>query len=324
MKKLLSSSIAAIGVVATIGILFGISLDDTQNNVQNVLELTTPFPFVFADHQFDYSDILPDYEYENFIVFQTLGGEYQVMKSYLEMDYPTMQTDNERLIVDSQVYLSDGTEWSVGAGIRHQLYGDDEPYVNYFVYYSECYQCGSDFIIYGAYPESGEQTQPRVEVTTENPIDEICFILNPDASYITQNLEYSNCMNPYEGISGSVDGVAYSGIATSKSFTGNCEACRNSMNAEFYDMATSTFRNPDSGIDWNYWLTEESRVFKCFYSKGHIHDFDVDENTISTGVYGDTTVESYMCDKDSNNYSSILGPKGWVWSNIAGDWSIEQ
>jgi len=42
MKKLLGLSIVTIGVVATIGILFGITLDDTQNNVQNVSESTTP------------------------------------------------------------------------------------------------------------------------------------------------------------------------------------------------------------------------------------------------------------------------------------------
>lgn len=49
-----------------------------------------------------------------------------------------------------------------------------------------------------------------------------------------------------------------------------------------------------------------------------------DENTISVRVESDTTVESYMCDKDTNFYRSDIGPKGLVWSNIEGDWSSSE
>lgn len=287
-------------------------------------------PMAYADHQRDYSNEIAQYEYENFIVYQTLGVDAQIIKATLVMPTPTIQSDNTRLNVDAQVYLSDGSEWSVGAGtmfraIQGTNSGTGEKYYdeynNFFVYFSECIQCGTDFVLYGLAPSEGERTQPTVEVTTENPTDEICFILNPDLTNPSGiDLDYSDCMKPYvSGLTNEVESVSYAGVAASKSFTGNCAACLNSMKAEFSDIATATFRAPTIPIDWDYSINNDSRVFKCFYSKDHIHDFNIDENTVTIGVAGDTSVSGYMCDAETNKYISTLGPKGWHWSNIAGD-----
>ena len=83
-------------------------------------------------------------------------------------------------------------------------------------------------------------------------------------------------------------------------------------------MKSATFKNSDVPHEWNFWMTNEGREWKCFYSEGHIHDFDIDENSVNIGVAGDTSVKAYQCDVDTNKYHPGLGPKGFRWSNMAG------
>ncbi len=282
-------------------------------------------PMASANHQEDYEDHPDLGYYENYIVYQTLAGQYQIMKSYLEMEYPVIQSDNARLIVDSQVYLGDLEEWSVGAGTMlratKSIDINGDPYYaeikNYFVYYSECLQCGSDYIQWGKYPQNKQQTQPRVEVHTENPTTNVCFTLNPDDLDSTTTDQYL-CMIPDDNEStNEIGGVAIAGVAVNKSFTGNCEACRNSMSAEFYNMQTSTFRFPERPITWDGWY-DDGRIMKCFYSDGYMHDFDSTQNSITVDIKGEKAVQGYMCDPNSNFYIESQGPKGWKWNNIKG------
>lgn len=259
---------------------------------------------------------------DNFLVYDAFGvNNLESVSAAITGHYPNIQTDNDIIQIYHQVYITDGFEWSVGAGTRTWLTPeptlcspspctdtDRDSVYEHFLHYTEADDLGTNYIIYGMSFNEDQLMVPGVFITSLTDT-QLCFDATPDELNSFFNLLNPICMEPAPGALGTVYPPAYAGLSSNKYFSGSCEACRGALGGDYTSMS---FTTGGTKVFWDDALDNPTAyVHKCHESAGFTYDLQTNPERFQA-VFRDELEGSGL---DCLVSVQASGPKGFIFSD---------